>query len=78
MKFGDRIQRERVVAGDPLMDSPRNLHDILDGVYRLQGVNINHKHPEVISRQMMRWIRVEGIDDSELLPEETLAESADK
>jgi DNA-directed RNA polymerase subunit beta' len=79
---------ERVVAGDPLMDGPRNPHDILDvrgekelqkylvneiqEVYRLQGVNINDKHLEVISRQMMRWIRVEDIGDSEFLPEEVV------
>ena len=64
---------ERVRSGDPLMDGPRNPHDILavlgekelqkylvneiQEVYRLQGVNINDKHLEVISRQMMRWIR---------------------
>ena len=41
-------------------------------VYRLQGVNINDKHLEVISRQMMRWIRVEDIGDSEFLPEEVV------
>ena len=79
---------ERVSAGDPLMDGPRNPHDILDvrgekelqkylvneiqEVYRLQGVNINDKHLEVISRQMMRWIRVEDIGDSEFLPEEVV------
>jgi DNA-directed RNA polymerase subunit beta' len=79
---------ERVVAGDPLMDGPRNPHDILDvrgekelqkylvneiqEVYRLQGVNINDKHLEVISRQMMRWIRVEDIGDSEFVPEEVV------
>ncbi len=64
---------ERVKAGDPLMDGPRNPHDILavlgekelqkylvneiQEVYRLQGVNINDKHLEVISRQMMRWVK---------------------
>jgi DNA-directed RNA polymerase subunit beta' len=79
---------ERVAAGDPLMDGPRNPHDILDirgekelqkylvneiqEVYRLQGVNINDKHLEVISRQMMRWVRVEDIGDSEFLPEEVV------
>ena len=79
---------ERVVTGDPLMDGPCNPHDILDvrgekelqkylvneiqEVYRLQGVNINDKHLEVISRQMMRWIRVEDIGDSEFLPEEVV------
>src|SRR6201747_1217396 len=79
---------ERVRSGDPLMDGPRNPHDILavlgekelqkylvneiQEVYRLQGVNINDKHLEVISRQMMRWIRVEDIGDSEFLPEEVV------
>jgi DNA-directed RNA polymerase subunit beta' len=41
-------------------------------VYRLQGVNINDKHLEVISRQMMRWIRIEEIGDTEFLPEEVV------
>jgi DNA-directed RNA polymerase subunit beta' len=61
---------ERVRAGEPLMDGPSNPHDILNvlgekqlqsylvneiqEVYRLQGVNINDKHIEVIARQMMR------------------------
>jgi DNA-directed RNA polymerase subunit beta' len=79
---------ERVRSGDPLMDGPRNPHDILhvlgeqelqkylvneiQEVYRLQGVNINDKHLEVISRQMMRWIKVEDIGDSEFLPEEVV------
>jgi DNA-directed RNA polymerase subunit beta' len=77
---------ERVRAGDPLMDGPRNPHDILhvlgenelqkylvneiQEVYRLQGVNINDKHLEVIVRQMMRWVKVEDIGDTEFLPEE--------
>ncbi len=77
---------ERVKAGDPLMDGPLNPHDILhvlgekelqkylvneiQEVYRLQGVNINDKHLEVIVRQMMRWVKVEDIGDSEFLPEE--------
>jgi DNA-directed RNA polymerase subunit beta' len=38
----------------------------------LQGVNINDKHREVISRQMMRWVKVEDIGDTEFLPEEVL------
>ncbi|HEX7361757.1 MAG TPA: DNA-directed RNA polymerase subunit beta' [Bryobacteraceae bacterium] len=79
---------ERVRSGDPLMDGPRNPHDILavlgekelqrylvneiQEVYRLQGVNINDKHLEVISRQMMRWIKVEEIGDTEFLPEEVV------
>ena len=77
---------ERVRAGDPLMDGPSNPHDILhvlgekelqkylvneiQEVYRLQGVNINDKHIEVISRQMMRWVRVEDMGDTEFLVDE--------
>ena len=79
---------ERVKAGEPLMDGPRNPHDILDvlgekelqkylvneiqEVYRLQGVNINDKHLEVVVRQMMRWVKVEDIGDTEFLPEEVV------
>jgi len=79
---------ERVQAGDPLMDGPRNPHDILhvlgekelqkylvneiQEVYRLQGVTINDKHLEVIVRQMMRWVKVEDIGDTEFLPEEVV------
>ena len=70
------------------MDGPRNPHDILhvlgekelqkylvneiQEVYRLQGVNINDKHLEVIVRQMMRWVKVEDIGDTEFLPEEVV------
>jgi DNA-directed RNA polymerase subunit beta' len=39
-------------------------------VYRLQGVNINDKHIEVITRQMMRWVRVEDVGDTEFLVDE--------
>jgi DNA-directed RNA polymerase subunit beta' len=79
-------ESERVKAGEPLMDGPRDPHDILavlgekelqkymvneiQEVYRLQGVNINDKHLETISRQMMRWVKVEDIGDTEFLPEE--------
>src|SRR6266487_2946199 len=77
---------EHVRAGEPLMDGPRNPHDILDvlgekelqaylvneiqEVYRLQGVNINDKHIEVIVRQMMRWVKVEDVGDTRFLLEE--------
>ena len=37
-------------------------------VYRLQGVEINDKHIEVIVRQMMKKIRIEDNGDTELLP----------
>ena len=77
---------ERVRAGEPLMDGPRNPHDILavlgekelekylvdeiQEVYRLQGVNINDKHIETIVRQMMRWVKVEDVGDTDFLLEE--------
>ncbi|HMC99192.1 MAG TPA: DNA-directed RNA polymerase subunit beta', partial [Ferruginibacter sp.] len=39
-------------------------------VYRLQGVKINDKHIEVIVRQMMRWIKIEDVGDTEFLIDE--------
>ena len=42
------------------------LHEV-QRVYRLQGVEINDKHIEVIVRQMLRKIRVEDAGDSDLL-----------
>ena len=79
---------ERVKAGEPLMDGPIDPHDILrvrgekelqrylvdeiQEVYRLQGVNINDKHIEVIVRQMMRWVKVEDVGDSEFLIDEVV------
>jgi DNA-directed RNA polymerase subunit beta' len=79
---------ESVRAGEPLMDGPRNPHDILavlgekelqtylvnevQEVYRLQGVNINDKHIEVIVRQMMRWIKVEEVGDTEFLVDQQI------
>ena len=77
---------DRVRAGEPLMDGPSNPHDILSvlgekalqnylvneiqEVYRLQGVHINDKHIEVIARQMMRWVKIEDIGDTEFLVDE--------
>jgi DNA-directed RNA polymerase subunit beta' len=77
---------ERLRAGEPLMDGPMNPHDILavlgekelqaylvneiQEVYRLQGVNINDKHIETIVRQMMRWVKVEEVGDTDFLVEE--------
>src|SRR5262249_12641790 len=75
-----------VRAGEPLMDGPLNPHDILavrgieelqrylvneiQEVYRLQGVNINDKHIEVIVRQMLRWVRIKDVGDTEFLLED--------
>jgi DNA-directed RNA polymerase subunit beta' len=77
---------EHVRAGEALIDGPLNLHDLLavlgekytqaylvnaiQEVYRLQGVNINDKHIETISRQMMRWVKVEDVGDTTFLLEE--------
>jgi DNA-directed RNA polymerase subunit beta' len=77
---------DMVRAGEPLMDGPLNPHDILavrgieelqrylvdeiQEVYRLQGVNINDKHIEVIVRQMLRWVRIKDVGDTEFLLED--------
>ena len=71
-------------AGDELTEGSVNPHDILkikglravqdymiqevQRVYRLQGVEINDKHIEVIVRQMLKKVRVEENGDSEFLP----------
>ena len=71
-------------AGDELTEGSVNPHDILkikgvravqdymlqevQRVYRLQGVEINDKHVEVIVRQMLKKIRIETNGDSEFLP----------
>ena len=67
----------KITAGTPLMDGPLNPVDILtvlgeqklaeyllkeiQDVYRLQGVEINDKHIEIIIRQMIKWRRVEEV-----------------
>ena len=77
---------ERIRAGTPLMDGPINPHDILrvlgekelaeyllreiQAVYRLQGVAINDKHIEIVIRQMLRWVKVEEVGDTEFLVDE--------
>ncbi len=71
-------------AGDELTEGSVNPHDILkikgvravqdymiqevQRVYRLQGVEINDKHIEVIVRQMLKKVKVEESGDSEVLP----------
>ncbi len=77
---------DRVRAGEALMDGPLNPHDILrvlgmnrlqeylvneiQEVYRLQGVNINDKHIEVIVRQMLRWVKIKDVGDTDFLIDE--------
>ena len=81
IKVTDGAQLE---AGDELTEGSVNPHDILkikglravqdymlqevQRVYRLQGVDINDKHIEVIVRQMLKKVRVEEAGDSEFLP----------
>lgn len=76
-------EEEMVEAGDPLTEGSINPHDILEilgstavqnyfiqevqRVYRLQGVDINDKHIEVIVRQMMHKVKVEDAGDTGLL-----------
>ncbi len=73
-----------IEAGDELTEGSVNPHDILkikgvravqdymiqevQRVYRLQGVEINDKHIEVIVRQMLKKIRIEESGDSDILP----------
>jgi len=71
-------------AGDELTEGSINPHDILkikgvravqdymiqevQRVYRLQGVEINDKHIEVIVRQMLKKVKIEDSGDSDVLP----------
>ena len=73
-----------IEAGDELTEGSVNPHDILkikgvravqdymiqevQRVYRLQGVDINDKHIEVIVRQMLKKIRIENSGDTDYLP----------
>ncbi len=75
---------QQLEAGDELTEGSVNPHDILkikgvravqdymirevQRVYRLQGVEINDKHIEVIVRQMLKKVRVEESGDSDVLP----------
>ncbi|MDR1018871.1 MAG: DNA-directed RNA polymerase subunit beta' [Lachnospiraceae bacterium] len=79
---------QNVEAGDEITEGSVNPHDILrikglravqdymiqevQRVYRLQGVEINDKHIEMIVHQMLKKIRVEEAGDSELLPGTTV------
>lgn len=79
VKDGDMVE-----AGDEITEGSVNPHDILkikgvkgvqtyllqevQKVYRLQGVDINDKHIEIIIRQMLRKVKVDDSGDTELLP----------
>ncbi|MDD5772294.1 MAG: DNA-directed RNA polymerase subunit beta' [bacterium] len=79
---------DKVRAGEQLMDGSLNLHDILrvkgvealqrylvdevQEVYRLQGVNINDKHIEIIVRQMLRKVKIDESGDTIFLSREEI------
>jgi len=77
-------EEQLIEAGDELTEGSVNPHDILkikgvravqdymiqevQRVYRLQGVEINDKHVEMIVRQMLKKIKIEESGDSDVLP----------
>jgi len=79
---------DMVEAGDALTDGPLVPHDILrikgeealqryliaevQNVYRSQNVNIDDKHVEIITSQMMRKVEIESVGDSAYLPGEVV------
>ncbi len=78
------LEGQVIEAGDELTEGSVNPHDILkikgirsvqdymlrevQRVYRLQGVEINDKHIEIIVRQMLKKVRVEESGDTDILP----------
>ncbi|MCK4648756.1 DNA-directed RNA polymerase subunit beta', partial [bacterium] len=83
---------DRVIAGDRLMSGPVIPHDILrvkgdkelqnylvneiQEVYRLQGVEINDKHVEIIVRQMLKKVRIVDPGDTRFLAGEAVDRTA--
>ena len=79
---------DAVLAGQKLTSGVKDPHDILriegmeatqsylveqvQTVYRNQGVSINDKHIETIISQMLRWVRIDNIGDTELLPNQLI------
>ncbi|MFR8010782.1 MAG: DNA-directed RNA polymerase subunit beta' [Clostridia bacterium] len=82
---------QMVEKGDMLTEGSVNPHDVLairgvdavhdylirevQRVYRMQGVDINDKHIEVIVRQMMKKVKVSDAGDTDLLPGSTIEKS---
>jgi len=78
------MEGDQIEAGDELTEGSVNPHDILkikgvqavqryllqevQKVYRLQGVDINDKHIEVIVRQMLRKVKIDDSGDTDMLP----------
>ncbi|MFH0879264.1 MAG: DNA-directed RNA polymerase subunit beta', partial [Lentisphaerota bacterium] len=86
------FQGDRVRKGEPLTEGPRVPQEILEvcgpqelqeylvnevqEVYRLQGVEINDKHIEIIVRQMLRKVRISDPGDTEFLWNEQVEKQA--
>ena len=82
------LEGDRVRAGEALMEGSENPHDILrvkgrkalakylvdeiQEVYRLQGVDINDKHIEVVVRQMLGKVEIVEVGDSDFLTGEQI------
>ena len=82
---------DRITPGQPITAGPINPHDILrllghsavekyiveeiQNVYRSQGVGIHDKHIEVISRQMLRKVKISRSGDTDAMPGEILDKS---
>ena len=82
---------QKIEAGDMITEGSVNPHDVLairgtdavqnyliqevQRVYRMQGVDINDKHIEVIVRQMMKKVKVEDAGDTYLLPSSLVEKS---
>ena len=78
------VEGQTVEAGDEITEGSVNPHDLLavkgirgvqmyllrevERVYRLQGVDINDKHIEIMVRQMLKKVRVEDAGSTSLLP----------
>ena len=78
------VEGQQIKAGDMITEGSVNPHDVLaikgtaavqdyliqevQRVYRMQGVDINDKHIEVIVRQMMRKVRIDDQGSTTLLP----------
>ncbi len=77
-------ENDVIEAGEELTEGSINPHDLLkvkglrgvqlyllqevQKVYRLQGVDINDKHVEVMIRQMLKKVKIDDAGDTELLP----------
>jgi len=85
------FEGESIEKGEIISDGELSLHDILEvqgveavskylvkevqDVYRLQGVPINDKHIEIITRQMMRTVEIDNPGDTNLLVNEQINRS---